>query len=412
MIINNASLEALRIGFSGAFKTGIAKVAPKYQLMTTTVSSTTLVQTYGFLGDFPVFREWLGEKRVRSLDEKAYNLTNKSFESTIGIHKDKIRDDNLGLYGPMVQGWGEEAGSLADRLAFEALDKGHVRVCFDGQNFFDAEHPVGEGVVSNMSGNDAVEAWYLLDCSKPLKPLLHQERQKPEFAMVTDVTDSHVFKTGEYLMGGEARSAVGYTYWQLAHRGTGTLNEANYTAACEAMAGITNDEGEPLSIRPTHIVVGRSNKSAARNLFKKANLAGGEFERLVRGRRHRRSRASGLIPMTDGIIRIKSSRQGYRRGGLDHGRDWAEIDTADLTAAQKRAVLGDPVLTIESREEDGSWSPLSAEIREGLAVLLDPASGIEGTESPSRWTRASSPRRTGTTPCWRRSRCTSRISKA
>lgn len=276
MIINQAKLEALRVGFSSDFKSGIAKVAPKYQPMTTTVTATTLIQTYGFLGDFPVFREWLGEKRIRSLDEKAYSLTTRDFESTIGIHKNKIRDDNLGIYGPMVTGWGEEAGSLADRLAFEALAQGHARACYDGQNYFDDEHPVGAGVVSNVSGAGAVQPWYLLDCSKPLKPLLHQERQKPEFAMVTDPQDSHVFRTGEYLMGGEARSAVGYTYWQLGHRSTAALNEASYTAARDAMAAITNDEGEPLAIRPTHVVVGRSNVSAARNLFMKANLAGGE----------------------------------------------------------------------------------------------------------------------------------------
>lgn len=276
MLITTANLEALRVGFSAAFKSGVAKVAPKYQLLTTTVPATTLIQTYGFLGEFPIFREWLGEKRVRSLDEKSYSLKTRDYESTLGIHKNKIRDDNLGLYGPIVSGWGEEAGALADRLAFAALAEGHQLPCYDGQNFFDDEHPVGDGVISNMSGNGAVQPWYLVDCSKPLKPLLHQERQKPEFAMVTDPQDSHVFKTGEYLMGGEARSAVGYTYWQLGHRCTGTLNEANYKAACEAAAGITSDEGEPLGVRFTHVVVGRSNKAAARELFKKMNLAGGE----------------------------------------------------------------------------------------------------------------------------------------
>ena len=276
MLINNANLEALRVGFHADFKKGIAKVQSKYQVLTTTVSASTLIATYGFLGDFPVFREWLGEKRVRSLDEKAYSLKTRDFESTIGVHKNKIRDDNLGLYGPLVQGWGEEAAALPDRLAFEALGEGHQRPCYDGQNYFDEEHPVGDGVVSNMSGDDSGEAWFLVDCSKPLKPLLHQERQKAEFAMVTDPQDSHVFKTGEYLMGGEARSAVGYTYWQLAHRCTGPLTKANYEAACEAAAGITNDEGEPLNIRFTHVVVGRSNKAAARELFKKQNLVGGE----------------------------------------------------------------------------------------------------------------------------------------
>lgn len=278
MLINNATLSALRTGLKTQFQSGLMATTALYAAMTTTVSSSTKVETYGFLGDFPVFRKWLGEKRVKSMAEKAYQLTNDDFEATIGIHKNKIKDDNLGLYGPLVKGWGEDAGSLADRLAFEALAAGHTRPCYDGQNFFDTDHPMGKGdePTSNMSGADAVQPWYLLDCSKPLKPLLHQQREAPTFNMVTDPEDSHVFKTGEYLMGGEARSAVGYTYWQLAHRSTATLNEDNYVAAKLAMAQLTNDEGEPLAVKPTHLVVGTSNVAAARNLIEKANKAGGE----------------------------------------------------------------------------------------------------------------------------------------
>lgn len=278
MLINNATLEALRTGFKTSFKGGLMVTTPLYGAMTTTVTSSTKVETYGFLGDFPVFRKWLGEKRIKSMAEKAYVLTNDDFEATIGIHKNKIKDDNLGLYGPLVQGWGQDAGALADRLAFEALAAGDSRPCYDGQNFFDTDHPMGKDdtATSNMSGADTVQPWYLLDCSKPLKPLLHQQREAPTFNMVTDPQDSHVFKTGEYLMGAEARSAVGYTYWQLAHRSTATLDQAAYVAAKTAMADLTNDEGEPLAVKPTHLVVGTSNVAAARNLIDKANLAGGE----------------------------------------------------------------------------------------------------------------------------------------
>lgn len=75
--------------------------------------------------------------------------------------------------------------------------------------------------------------------------------------------------------------------------------------------------------------------------------------------------------MTDRLIRIKSSRQGYRRGGLDLGSDWLEVETSDLSDAQARAILADPVLTIEGHEGEGRWSPLAGEIREGLVLLLD-----------------------------------------
>lgn len=277
MIITQTSLQALRTGFSTQFNNGLAAAAPVSDPLVTTVSSATKVETYGFLGDLPIFRKWLGEKRIRSLAEKAYALTNEDFEATLGIHKNKIADDNLGLYGPIVSGWGKDAGQLKDRLAFDALRDGHVRACYDGQNFFDTDHPVDfEGApTTNMSGAGAVEPWFLVDLSKPLKPILFQNRQAPTFDMVTDPKDSHVFKTGEYLMGGEARGAAGYTLWQLAHRSTAALDAASYVAAYNAMAALKNDEGEPLEIRPTHIVVGHSNRAAAKTLFDAQALAGG-----------------------------------------------------------------------------------------------------------------------------------------
>lgn len=278
MLISQTSLQALRTGFNTQFNNGLALAAPISEPLVTTVTSATKVETYGFLGDLPIFRKWLGEKRIRSLAEKAYALTNDDFEATIGIHKNKIADDNLGLYGPIVAGWGKDAGQLKDSLSFDALKYGHQRPCYDGQNYFDTEHPMGkdDAATSNMSGADAVQPWFLVDLSKPLKPILYQNRQAPTFDMVTDPKDSHVFKTGEYLMGGEARGAAGYTLWHLAHRSTAALDAAGYETAKTAMAALTNDEGEPLGIKPTHIVFGSSNSAAAKTLFAAQNKAGGE----------------------------------------------------------------------------------------------------------------------------------------
>lgn len=276
MIISKANLDALRTGFKTDFQRGVGTVKPKYQAFTTAVSSMTKVQTYGFLKEWPIFREWLGDKRVRSIEEMEYHLTNRNFEVTIGIHRDKIEDDNLGLYPSMIAGWGEEAGALKDRLSFAALAAGHTQAGYDGQNFFDDEHPVKGGVSSNVSGADAVAPWYLLCCSKSLKPVILQNRKEASFTMQTDPHSDHVFATGEFLAGGEARAAAGYTFWQLAHRSTATLDATSFTTARDAMAALTNDEGEPLGVVPTHIAYGLSNRSAAENLFKKQNLTGGE----------------------------------------------------------------------------------------------------------------------------------------
>ncbi len=274
--ITQSLLNGLRTGFKTDFQRGIDKVEPTYLRFSTKVNSSTKVETYGWLGDFPRFRKWVGAKHIKRMAEKAYRLANVDYEVTRGIKKNDIEDDNLGLWGPQIEGWGEEAQALPDRLGYDALAAGHVTECYDGQNFFDTEHPMAGGTASNVSVAGGSQPWYVLVTGKSLKPILIQERAKPHFHMVTEMTDSEVFKTGEYLAGGEARYGAGYTYWQLAYRSTQTLNAANYEAAQGAIMAFTDDEGEPLELMGDLLIAGRSNRVAAKQLFDAALITGGE----------------------------------------------------------------------------------------------------------------------------------------
>jgi phage major head subunit gpT-like protein len=61
--------------------------------------------------------------------------------------------------------------------------------------------------------------WYLLDTTKPVKPFIFQQREKPTMMSLTDITSDHVFNQGEFLFSCEARGAAGYGFWQLAAKG-------------------------------------------------------------------------------------------------------------------------------------------------------------------------------------------------
>lgn len=274
--ITQALLNNLRTGFKTDFQRGLDKVEPTFMRFSTKVNSTTKIETYGWLGDFPRFRKWVGAKVIKRMKEKAYRLVNDDYEVTRGIKKRDIEDDNLGLWGPQIEGWGEEAQALPDRLAYDALANGHQAECYDGQNFFDDEHPMADGTASNISAAGGSQPWYVLVTKKSLKPILIQEREKPHFHMVTSMEDSRVFETGEYLAGGEARYGAGYTYWQLAYRSTQTLNAANYEAAVAAIMAFTDDEGEPLELRPDLVIAGRSNRVALKQLFDAQLINAGE----------------------------------------------------------------------------------------------------------------------------------------
>ncbi|WP_151777303.1 Mu-like prophage major head subunit gpT family protein [Acinetobacter brisouii] len=67
-------------------------------------------------------------------------------------------------------------------------------------------------------------AWFLLDCNKPVKPFVYQERKKPAFVQQTNMDSDDVFNRGVYKFGAEARAAAGFGHWQLAYGSDGTVD--------------------------------------------------------------------------------------------------------------------------------------------------------------------------------------------
>ncbi|WP_113673489.1 Mu-like prophage major head subunit gpT family protein [Vallitalea guaymasensis] len=72
---------------------------------------------------------------------------------------------------------------------------------------------------------DKPTAWYLLDVSRPIRPLIFQQRKKPQFVSKTKETDENVFNDKEYIYGADSRDNAGYGLWQLAYGSTGATNK-------------------------------------------------------------------------------------------------------------------------------------------------------------------------------------------
>ena len=64
-------------------------------------------------------------------------------------------------------------------------------------------------------------AWFLFDNSRAIKPLIFQQRKKPEFVSMDSVTDANVFMKKQYLYGADCRDNAGFGLWQLAYGSTG-----------------------------------------------------------------------------------------------------------------------------------------------------------------------------------------------
>lgn len=280
LIINSGTLAALYRAFNTAFQKGFTGMPPMWNKVASLVPSGTGTEDYGWLGQVPGMREWLGDRQIQNLALHSYSIKNKDFESTVGVKRPHIEDDQLGIYSPMFEMMGQNASEHPDTLVFALLAAGFDTKCYDNQYFFDTDHPVIQAdksvaSVSNVQAG-AGAPWFLLDTRRPLKPVIYQERKKPTFVSMDKETDANVFNRNEYVYGVDSRCNVGFGFWQMAFGSKADLDTANFEAAYDAMGAFKGDHGKQLGIRPNLLVVGPSNASAARKIVEAQLVNGGD----------------------------------------------------------------------------------------------------------------------------------------
>lgn len=279
MIINAQNLRSLYTGYSAAFQGAFTGVAPVWNRVAMEVPSSTRSNEYGWLGQFPRIREWIGERAVQSLALSNYTLPNRTFESTVDVRQEDIEDDNIGIYTPMFAEFGRSTAVFPDELVFGLLANGFTAVGYDGRPFFDTAHPVldadGNTTAASNSGGGGGTAWYLLDTSRAIKPLIFQNRRPFTLKRMDAATDEVVFTKGVARYGVDGRCNAGLGLWQLAYASRQTLNADNYGAAFAAMESMRGDYGRPLGIKPTLLVVPPSLRQAGLNILNAEYAASG-----------------------------------------------------------------------------------------------------------------------------------------
>lgn len=285
-ILNTTTLNNLRTTIRGEFNIAFknANANSLYKRLATTIVSSSKTNTYDWLGKFPQMREWVGQRVVKDMTESSYQITNKKYESTLGVDRADIEDDNLGLYSTIARSMGQEANDFLDREVAKLLKNGFTSLCYDGQNFFDDNHPVypntdGTGIAV-MTSNvykqwDNQIAWYLLSLDRPLKPLIHQQRTGMELEALSDPKNEGVFMEDQIRYGIRYRGNFGYGLWQQAVASKAVLNADNFEGAYKLMQNFKRDGGDPMGIRPTALVVPPSLQSDAEKILKVAQLANG-----------------------------------------------------------------------------------------------------------------------------------------
>lgn len=207
-VINGEVLSKAARGFRALFFETLESRQTYWQRLAMRVDSSSPEETYAWLSGFGRMREWVGERVVRGLSAHGWTIRNKNWEYTISVHRDEILYDKLGLVRPRIEQMADAAARHRDQLIADLLIGGFAALCYDGQYFFDTDHPDGRGGVQSNRSN----------------------RQ---------------------------------------------LSPAAYREAYAQMQSLTNEEGEPLEITPTHLVVPPQLRATALEIVQAERLPNG-----------------------------------------------------------------------------------------------------------------------------------------
>lgn len=281
MIVNESSLSALTQAVNIAFNAGLARNSTPWDVLAMRIPSVTAENIYPYLKELGKIREWLGDREIQNLTKGEFRIVNKKFEETHAVPTTAIDDDSYGLYGPMFEQLGLNVASFPSDQLYPLLKAGNTTLGADGQYFFDTDHPVGTGIVSNYMGG-AGEGWYLVDSSQVFKPLIYQPRKEFNLVKLFNETDPNVFHQDQFVYGVNGRAGFGFSpFWQLAFMSKQTLDSTNLRATLTAMSAQKGETGAPLKINATHLMVSPNLFEAANDLVSRLLINGGDTNTLA-----------------------------------------------------------------------------------------------------------------------------------
>ncbi len=158
MDLTPANIRALRTTVNKDFRDAYDETEIFYPKIAVTIPSSSSQNDYAWMASLPQMREWVGPRVVNNLITHSHVIVNKTFELTFGALRDDIEDDNLGIYTTIAQANGEAARKHPDSLMVTLLQTGDTVLAFDGQFYFDTDHPVarldaGLGTYSNFQSS-------------------------------------------------------------------------------------------------------------------------------------------------------------------------------------------------------------------------------------------------------------------
>ncbi len=222
MIINNSTqLQALFTSFVARYQDLYNSLpAPYADKLATTTTTTAEIVRFPWMGQLPVVREWIGDRKENSAALKFFDVVPKLFETTFGLDKSKIDDDQYGFFSAnILPQMAMAARKYPDYRLVDEIQAN--RLWSDGKAFFAVDHPI------------------------------------------------HVDDSSIKGFDGNSYYANEYTSMPL------TLD--NYALVRQRMMARVGENGKALGVLPNLLVYEASNEQAALHILKSAQIAPGVF---------------------------------------------------------------------------------------------------------------------------------------
>ncbi len=174
-VINQGALNNVYNGFKTLFQDAYNSATSELDKLAVTVPSTTRQEEYKWLGQFPGLREWIGERVIKDLSVDGFTIKNRDFEATVSVDRNDIEDDSIALYKPLFEQLGETARQHPDELIFQLMTGGFSQTCFDGQLFFDTDHPNGDQGTWSNKGTVALDQTAYENARSAMMSLVNEE---------------------------------------------------------------------------------------------------------------------------------------------------------------------------------------------------------------------------------------------
>lgn len=143
MAITKHATRFLAVGLNAFDAAAQVLTYTKYTTVIQSPDADTL--DLSWMNQMPGMREWVGNRQHFTPSDGSFTVAKKDYENTIDVKNDDLLYGRSVTYDGIVAGMAGKAARKPHDLAVDLLKNGHGATCYDGQYFFDTDHPDGVG---------------------------------------------------------------------------------------------------------------------------------------------------------------------------------------------------------------------------------------------------------------------------